>query len=194
MLDKVLKADYILASVSPRRKYLLKQIGLKFVSVDSKVEEEKSGRHPLTSVRNNARMKSRAVTHLYRNKIIISADTIVVLGRKILNKPRSSAEAVSFLKMLSGNKHTVYTGINVINQKTGIEKFGYEKTTVEFRKLTGEEIGFYVKTYKPLDKAGAYGIQDDFGCLFIKRIWGDYYNVVGLPLVKLYELIQETIK
>lgn len=194
MLDKVLKADYILASVSPRRKYLLKQIGLKFISVDSRVEEEKSGSHPLTSVRNNARMKSRAVAHMYKNKIVVSADTIVVLGKKILNKPRNTKEAVSFLKMLSGNKHTVYTGINVINLKSGIERFGYEKTTVEFRKLTDEEINFYVRKYKPLDKAGAYGIQDDFGCLFIKRIRGDYYNVVGLPLVKLYELIKETIK
>ncbi|MCE1164301.1 MAG: Maf family protein [Bacteroidetes bacterium] len=193
MLDRVLSSDYILASVSPRRKYLLRQIGLKFVSVDSSVEEEKSRRHPLTSVRNNARMKSRAVAHLYKNKILLSADTIVVLGKKILNKPGNLKEAAAFLRMLSGKKHVVYTGINVINQKSGIEKFGYEKTTVEFRKLTDEEINFYVRKYKPLDKAGAYGIQDDFGCLFIKRIWGDYYNVVGLPLVKLYELIIETL-
>lgn len=194
MLDKILNADYVLASVSPRRKHLLRQIGLKFVSVDSNVEEEKSGSHPLASVRKNARMKSRAVIPHHGKKIIISADTIVVLGKRILNKPRSLNEAVRFLESLSGRTHIVYTGINVINLNTGIEKFGYEKTAVEFRKLSREEIKFYVRKYKPLDKAGAYGIQDDFGCLFIKRIKGDYYNVVGLPLVKLYELIQETIR
>lgn len=194
MLSKILKADYVLASVSPRRKHLLRQMGLKFVSVDSNVDEEKSGSHPLASVRKNARMKSQAVIGHHTKKIIISADTIVVLGKKILNKPRSLNEAVRFLAMLSGRKHTVYTGINVINLNTGIEKFGYEKTVVEFRKLSSEEIKFYVSKYKPLDKAGAYGVQDDFGCLFIKRIKGDYYNVVGLPLVKLYELIQETIR
>ena len=193
MLDKILKADYVLASVSPRRKHLLRQIGLKFVSVDSNVEEEKSGSHPLASVRKNARMKSRAVIGRHGKKIIISADTIVVLGNRILNNPRSMKEAVRFLQLLSGRKHIVYTGINVINLVTGVEKFGYEKTVVEFRKLSSEEIKFYVRKYRPLDKAGAYGIQDDFGCLFIKRIKGDYYNVVGLPLVKLYELIQETI-
>ncbi len=136
----------------------------------------------------------RAVIPHHDKKIIISADTIVVLGKRILNKPRSLNEAVRFLESLSGRTHIVYTGINVINLLTGIEKFGYEKTAVEFRKLSREEIKFYVRKYKPLDKAGAYGIQDDFGCLFIKRIKGDYYNVVGLPLVKLYELIQETIR
>ena len=192
MLDKILKAEYVLASVSPRRKHLLRQIGLNFTAVDSKAEEVHFDKQPLKSVRINARKKSRAVAKNYRNKIIISADTVVMIDGKVLNKPSGEEDAKRFLRLLSGRKHIVYTGINVINGITGKEKYNYRKTTVEFRKLSAEEIDYYVTHHKPFDKAGAYGIQDDFGCLFINKISGDYYNVVGLPLVKLYETISET--
>lgn len=191
MLEKVLSAKYILASKSPRRKHLLKQLGFDFQVAESNVREI-SGKIPHLSVRTNAQRKSRAVAHNHKDKIVISADTVVYLNNRILNKPGNLKEAAKYLKMLSGKKHIVYTGVNVVNNITGKEKYGHEKTTVEFRKLTDEEINYYVKKYKPLDKAGAYGIQDDFGCLFIEKITGDYYNVVGLPLVKMYKLIQST--
>lgn len=191
MLDKVLSAKYILASKSPRRKYLLEQIGFKFIVVDSNAEEV-TEKNVLKSVKINSERKSRAVASKYMSKIIIGADTIVYLNGKILNKPKDLNEAKKYLKMLSGKKHFVYTGVNVINNITGKEVFDFEKTIVEFRNLTKEEINYYVDKFKPLDKAGAYGIQDDFGCLFINKISGDYYNVVGLPLVKLYKLITAT--
>jgi septum formation protein len=192
MLDKILNSEYVLASVSPRRKYLLKQLGLNFITVDSKADEILLDKEPLKSVRINAKRKSDAVAHKYKRKIIISADTVVVIDGKVLNKPSDEKEAKKFLRILSDRKHIVYTGINVVNNITGREEYDYMKTTVEFRKLTAEEIDYYVSNHKPLDKAGAYGIQDDFGCLFIKKITGDYYNVVGLPLVKLYETITKT--
>lgn len=191
MLEKVLSAKYILASKSPRRKHLLKQLGFDFQVAESNVREI-SGKIPHLSVRTNAQRKSRAVAHNHKDKIVISADTVVYLNNRILNKPGNLKEAAKYLKMLSGKKHIVYTGVNVVNNITGKEKYGHEKTTVEFRKLTDDEINYYVKKFKPLDKAGAYGIQDDFGCLFIEKITGDYYNVVGLPLVKMYKLIQST--
>ena len=191
MLDKVLSAKYILASKSPRRKYLLKQIGFNFKVVDSKAEEV-TEKNANKSVKINSQRKSRVIASKYKDRIIIGADTVVYLNGKILNKPKDLNEAKRYLKMLSGNKHVVYTGVSVINNVTGKEEYGYEKTVVEFRKLTNEEINYYVENYKPLDKAGAYGIQDDFGCLFINKITGDYYNVVGLPLVKLYKMITKT--
>ena len=192
MLDKVLSAKYILASKSPRRKYLLKQLGFDFKVLESNaVEVTEKNAHK--SVKINAQRKSRAVASKYKSRIVIGADTVVYLNNKILNKPKDLKEAKKYLRLLSGKKHVVYTGVNVINNVTGKEVYGHEKTVVEFRKLTNEEINYYVDKFKPLDKAGAYGIQDDFGCLFINKIIGDYYNVVGLPLVRLYKLITLTL-
>lgn len=189
-LKRILNEEYILASKSPRRIQLLKQIGLKFTSVDSGITElEQEDHHPVKSVKHNSILKSKKVAERYESRIIIGADTIVLLDNKVLNKPRDIAEAKKFLKRLSGKRHIVYTGICIINGRNGKEIFDFEKTAVYFRNLSDEEIDFYVKKYKPLDKAGAYGIQDDFGCLFIKKINGDYYNVVGLPLAKLFEML-----
>ncbi len=192
MLDKVLSAKYILASKSPRRKYLLKQLGFNFKVVESNALEI-TDKNAHRSVKINSQRKSRVVALKHKNEIVIGADTVVYLKDKILNKPKDLNEAKRYLKLLSGKKHIVYTGVNVINNLTGKEVYGHEKTVVEFRNLTDEEINYYVEKFKPLDKAGAYGIQDDFGCLFIKKISGDYYNVVGLPLVKLYKLITQTL-
>lgn len=190
-LNTILKQKYILASKSPRRAALLKQIGLKSVSVDSNVTElEEKNYNPIQLIKHNSLLKSRNVALNYSKEIIIGADTIVLLGKEILNKPKDNKQAVKYLKALSNCKHYVYTGINIINTKNGKEIFDYERTTVHFRKLNDDEINYYVKNYKPLDKAGAYGIQDDFGCLFIEKIVGDYYNIVGLPLYKLYETIK----
>ena len=189
-IKSILKKNYVLASVSPRRIRLLEMIGLNFISVGSGVEEIDSASNPVLTVKRNALAKSREVAFKFQKEIVIGADTIVVLGKHTLNKPANLKQAKDYLRRLSGKKHTVYTGVNVINTSNGNEVFGYEKTVVQFRDLTNDEIDFYVKKFRPLDKAGAYGIQDDFGCLFISRIEGDYYNIVGLPLVKLYECIK----
>ncbi len=194
ILEKVLKQKYILASKSPRRIRLLNQIGLKFKSIDSKISELETRNHnPILLVKHNSIAKSKKVAAGFKSEIVIGADTIVVLNKEILNKPEDSKQAEDFLKSLSDKRHFVYTGINLINTKAGIEIFDYEKTSVYFRKLEEDEIKYYVRKYRPLDKAGAYGIQDDFGCLFIEKIAGDYYNIVGLPLVKLYQNIKKII-
>jgi septum formation protein len=125
------------------------------------------------------------------NSIIITADTIVILNGKVIGKPTSKTDAVKILTQLSGRSHTVYTGLYVLNQKTNKLLFDFERTEVEFRKLKKDEIIDYVDGGSPMDKAGAYGIQDDFGAVFVKRINGCYYNVVGLPLTKLYNALRK---
>ncbi|HMS66032.1 MAG TPA: Maf family protein [Ignavibacteria bacterium] len=188
-LNSVLKQKYILASKSPRRSHLLKLIGLNSVSIDSKADElEVKDHDPVKLVKHNSLLKSRSVALHYKKEIVIGADTIVLIG-----KPKDLKQAREYLNMLSDKKHNVYTGINVINTKNGKEIFDFEKTSVYFRKLNDDEINYYVKNFKPLDKAGAYGIQDDFGCLFIKKIEGDFYNIVGMPLVKLFETIKKVL-
>jgi septum formation protein len=186
-IKKILGRNYILASRSERRYKLLKQVSLDFKVIDSNVEEINcSGYHPIKLIKLNSQNKALKVAKKCMNEIIIGADTIVVLGKDILGKPSNEKEAVQYLKMLSNKKHIVYTGFYLIDTNNGKEIFDYEKTIVNFRKLSLEEIKYYVKNHRPFDKAGSYGIQDDFGCLFIKSIKGDYYNVVGLPLVKLF--------
>lgn len=193
-INKIFSRNYILASKSQRRINLLNQIGLNFSSVDSNVIENESDEiSPLEMVRYNAEQKGRAVAKRYKEEIIISADTIVVLDNKILNKPADEKQAFEYLKILSNNVHKVYTGYNLIDTSNDNEIFDFEKTEVYFRHLSDDEINFYIKNYNPLDKAGAYGIQDDFGCLFINRINGDYYNVVGLPLTKLFLTLNNLI-
>jgi septum formation protein len=193
-INKILGKKYILASRSERRKKLLKQIGLNFIIKDSNISEINSNSyHPIKLVKLNSINKSRKVAEKYNNEIIIGADTIVVLDKKILGKPKNEKQAEDYLNRLSGKKHIVYTGFNIIDTKNRKEVFAYEKTNVYFRDLSSDEINYYVKHHKPFDKAGAYGIQDDFGCLFIKKIEGDYYNVVGLPLVKLFLSLQKLL-
>jgi septum formation protein len=193
-IKKILNRKYILASRSDRRKKLLKQLGLDFTAIESNAEEIHSNKiSPVKLVKLNSINKSRKVAVNYYNEIVIGSDTIVVLGKSVLGKPRNEKEALKFLARLSNKKHIVYTGINLIDTKTSKELFTYEKTAVHFRKLQFEEIKHYVKNHKPFDKAGAYGIQDDFGCLFIKKISGDYYNVVGLPLTNLFLSLQNLL-
>ncbi len=194
-IPDILKYKYVLASKSPRRINLLKQIGLDFIAIDSEAEEWDSNEFkPLMITKINTGRKVNAVISKAKGRIIISADTIVAIKNKILHKPSSVKEARSYLKLLSGKKHTVYTGVLVVNPVKKKTCFEYEKTDVYFRKLKLTEINYYIKNHNPLDKAGSYGIQDDFGCLFIEKINGDFYNVVGLPLAKLSEMILKVIK
>ena len=181
-----------LASKSPRRRKLLKQLGIKFKSFSvNSIEEFFDGEHPIESVKRIALEKMQLAKKEVNNSIIITADTIVVLDKKVLGKPQNEEDAIKILSMLSGKKHTVFTGFCVLNQKTKKQIVNYEKTEVEFRKLTKDEIIDYVKGGSPMDKAGAYGIQDDFGAVFVKRIEGCYYTVVGLPLTNLYNTLRK---
>ncbi len=184
---EIINRKIILASKSQRRIKLLSLLPFNFISVDSKVKEtEPKHYNPIRIVKMNAALKCRTVAKNYKDAIVIGADTIVYINKEILHKPKDNKEAFKFLKKLSGRKHLVYTGIHLIDTATEKEITDYEKTIVYFRKLNYSELKFYISNYKPLDKAGGYGIQDDFGCIFIEKIIGDFYNVVGLPLTKLY--------
>lgn len=183
-----------LASKSPRRKKLLEQINLKFqvFSVDTP-EVFRKGERPVNTVKRIAIEKLEAAKEIVKDGIIITADTIVVINGKILGKPADKEDAVKLLKTLSGKRHIVYTGFSVYNSVSKKVITDYEKTFVTFRKLQNDEIRDYVETGSPMDKAGAYGIQDDYGAVFITKINGCYYNVVGLPLTKVFQTLLRII-
>lgn len=184
-----------LASQSPRRRKLLKQLGLKFKSFYVDLHEEVfDGEHPIQTVKRLAVHKSEEARKKITKGILITADTIVVLNKKVIGKPRDKKEAEKILKKLSGKTHTVYTGFAIFNSETNQLISDYERTSVTFRKLSSNEIKDYIASGSPMDKAGAYGIQDDFGAVFVKKINGCYYNVVGLPLSKLYDRLTEIVK
>jgi len=186
------KKQLYLASKSPRRRKLLKQIGIDFKSFTVDLNEIfYDGESPVKTVKRLAEEKLTAAMKLKPEGIFITADTIVVLKKQIIGKPKDEKDAVKLLKILSGNKHTVYTGIAVAEKPGNWKIVDYVKTDVYFRKLKDKEIKDYVKGGSPMDKAGAYGIQDDFGAVFISKINGCYYNVVGLPLERLYSILQE---
>jgi len=193
-LESLKKYQYILASQSPRRKQLLKLLGLNFKVFHPQIEENHKGEKPLTYAKKLAEEKAEAANRKFKNKIIIAADTIVVIDNHILEKPISENDAMRMLKTLSGRTHIVYTAICVINQLNGKKITDYEKTFVTFRKLNPAEIDEYIKTGSCMDKAGAYGIQDDLGAVFVSKVNGCYYNVVGLPLQKLYLILNSITK
>jgi len=186
------KLPIYLASKSPRRRKLLKQLGINFKSFSvNSTEDFLDGEHPVECVKRIAIEKMDIAIERVNNSIIITADTIVVLERKVIGKPTNKIDAIKILSLLSGKVHMVYTGFCVFNQITNKQLLDYEKTEVEFRPLTKDEIIDYVNGGSPMDKAGAYGIQDDFGAVFVKRINGCYYNIVGLPLTKLYNALRK---
>lgn len=188
------KLPIYLASKSPRRKKLLKQINLKFKVVPADIDE-KILKHetPVHNVKRLSREKLDKAKQQFKKGIIITADTIVVLDDKVIGKPKDEKDAFKILSRLSGRTHFVYTGFSVFNSENGKIINDYEKTAVTFRKLGPAEIRDYIKSGSPMDKAGAYGIQDDFGAVFVKKINGCYYNVVGLPLAKVYNSLLRII-
>jgi len=180
----------ILASESPRRRALLKNLGLDFEIIPSTVEEKCEVKEPILLVTSLARQKAQDVANRVGEGIVLGADTVVALEGTILGKPQSKESAIEMLSMLSGKEHQVITGIALIDaakQKTLVD---YEITKVHFRDLTLKEIQGYVSTGEGLDKAGAYAIQG-LGSVLVRGIEGCYFNVVGLPLAKLYLLLQE---
>lgn len=179
----------ILASKSPRRKELLSLITGDFNIIPAAGEENADPTLPPDRfVRVLADAKAEEIAEAYPDDIIIGSDTVVAAEGEILGKPKDKDDAFRMLKLLSGTKHSVFTGVSVI--KDG-KNYGFtEETKVKFFTLSDSEINDYIATGEPFDKAGAYGIQD-IGALLVEGIKGDYYNVMGLPVGRLYRLLKE---
>ena len=186
------RVPFVLASASPRRKHLLELVGIDFSVQPSDVDETTSEQlEPEALVRLIAARKSLAVGRGAGDALVLGADTIVVLDGEILGKPANEADARHMLRRLSGNTHIVYSGIALYHAAHERMVETAAATRVTFADLSDDEINAYVASGSPMDKAGAYGIQDDRGALFVERIDGDYYNVVGLPLSLLYRTLKQ---
>ncbi|MES2848030.1 MAG: Maf family nucleotide pyrophosphatase [Bacteroidota bacterium] len=183
--------QFILASQSPRRKQLLEWAEIPFEVIVSDADEWYPAGLAMDEVAIFiARNKALAVQNGNNdNKIIIAADTIVVLNDEVIGKPRDRDDAIAILKKLSGQKHKVITGVVLLSNKKTIA-FA-DTTEVEFHPLTGEQVTFYVDKYKPYDKAGAYAIQEWIGVVGIKNIQGDFYNVMGLPVSRVVQALEK---
>lgn len=181
----------ILASASPRRKEILGITGMKFnVCVSGYEEDLMLKMKPRDLARFLSRKKAEDVAHKFKDAVIIAADTFIVFKSKLLGKPHTEKEAVKMLRMLSGKAHSVITGFTIMETGAGKIVSRSVETKVYFKKLTKEEIVAYVGSKEPLDKAGAYAIQG-LGGLFVEKIEGDYFNVVGLPLCALAESLKK---
>ncbi len=216
------KPRIILASSSPRRRLLLRQIGLSFDVVPADIGEEVTpGSDPADTVGALSLQKALLVAERldgrketepgsYAGRLVIGADTIVVRDGEILGKPADPDDAVAMLQSLSGRTHQVYTGValvygndvagsagdepQTVSNRNGFQHHVFhERTDVTFGSLADEEIRAYVESGSPMDKAGSYGIQDDLGALFVARIDGDYYNVVGFPLFRFYREVNKLL-
>lgn len=176
----------LLASKSPRRRQLLSSLGfpIEFVSLDID-EHVPVGTPAAQAAKIVARRKAAAAPKPGDDEVLVTADTVVVLDGEALGKPADEGQAFQMLRNLSGRSHSVYTGVCL---RTATESLSFtERTDVFFRQLTDEEIHYYIDHYRPYDKAGAYGIQEWIGMVGVSRIDGCYYNVMGLPVARLYE-------
>ena len=184
-----MKRKIILASQSKQRKELLKIIGLDFEIEKSNYVEDMTEKIPAHKLAQKLALgKAQDIAKKHKNSIIIGADSFVVLGKEFLGKPRTPQKTREMLRKISGKKHKVTTGIAIIDTKKNKIFTDYEITEVWFKKLTMREIEKYIKTGEPLDKAGGYAIQK-LGCIFIEKINGDYTNVIGLPINKIYKYL-----
>jgi nucleoside triphosphate pyrophosphatase len=181
----------VLASASPRRKQLLRQIGIPFRTITSRVREDTLSRDPLMNARLLAEAKADAVVARCQGRWILGADTIVVLDRALLGKPADEDEAFSMLRQLSGREHRVITGFCLVGPDSKKSHSEAVVTRVTFKALTKKEILGYVATGEPFGKAGSYGIQG-IGAFLVKKISGSYTNVVGLPLCALVNALFAT--
>jgi len=189
MLDSI--APLYLASSSPRRRKLLTLLNVPFYSFSVDTPEIVfPGESPQSAVIRLSCEKMNEAKAIHSNGTIITADTVVAIDGKILGKPMDKDDAFRMLKTLSGETHVVYTGLSVYN-KAGRQLNDFVATKVTFRNLQDQEIKDYIAAGSPMDKAGGYGIQDDYGAVFIEKIDGCYYNVVGLPLSRLYLMLKE---
>lgn len=187
--ERLKQFRFILASKSPRRQFLMRELGIPFDLVTKEVDESfpehlQGEEIPLYL----CRKKADAFDHELDDKtIVITADTVVWINHHVLNKPADEAEARVMLRELSGNRHEVYTGVCLKSKHKEIA-FAV-RTDVFFKELTDGEIDYYVKTYNPLDKAGSYGAQEWIGYIGVEKIEGSYFNVMGLPVKEMYEAI-----
>jgi len=187
LLEKYKNINIILASGSPRRQELFKGLGIEFKIQIKPIEEVYSLNLKQEEITNYlAELKAKAFDNeLNENDLVITSDTIVWINDKALEKPKNELHAASMLQELSGNSHKVITSICLKSKHR--QKIFFDVTTVYFKELTDEEITFYVEKYKPFDKAGAYGIQEWIGFIGVTKLEGSYFNVMGLPVHKLYE-------
>ncbi|MGN0549472.1 MAG: Maf family protein [Acutalibacteraceae bacterium] len=184
--------DIILASASPRRSELMTLAGFEFDVICADIDEiVPENALPQEVVMSLALQKAQAVAKDHGKSAVVGSDTVVALDGKILGKPHSEKEAVEMLRSLSGRTHKVYTGVAIVCGDK-VTSF-FDETEVEFYPLNDEEIFDYVATGEPMDKAGAYGIQGR-GAVLVKRINGDYFNVMGLPISKVYRELKDYVK
>lgn len=188
MLDHLIKRNIILASASPRRRFLLKQLGLEFTSISAEIDESfPDGMTPDEIAIFLAEKKAGHFEESLEDpkNILITADTLVLIDGHILGKPDGRKGAMKMLQTLSGNMHQVVTGVCI--RSCDKSRSFTDWTDVYFNPLSDAEIDYYLTHYKPYDKAGAYGAQEWIGYIGIKRLEGSYFNVMGLPVQKLYE-------
>jgi septum formation protein len=179
----------ILASQSPRRAELLRRLGLQFEIIPAEVDETYPGSElPPDHAERLAREKASAVVALYPDALVIGSDTIVVIDGEVLGKPKDEDDAVRMLRRLSGREHDVFTAVAVATD--GAVVSGVERVKVRFRLLSSADCEEYVGTREPLDKAGSYGIQG-FGSALVESIEGDYFAVMGLPIVRTIDLLRQ---
>lgn len=190
----------ILASESPRRKEIMNQMGIPYITMPANVTEEVKGDTPPSIVEAQANLKSGEVGHRLKDErgdfIVIAADTMVFHHGQALGKPKDRDEAIKMITALSGDFHEVFTGVSIIIKTNSDNNYNIEDEAISFsvgtqvlvQNMTMEQIEEYVDTGEPFDKAGGYGIQGRFG-IYISEIRGDYYNVVGFPIAKIYEIL-----
>lgn len=180
----------ILASGSPRRRELLAMLGVDFEVIPAPVDNEE---YPATlaaeEIAEYLAVKKSEACHFGNDALVITADTVVIAAGEVLGKPADASEARRMLRLLSGATHRVVTGV-AVKSAAGLRSFR-AVTEVSFAPLTEQEIDWYIATYRPFDKAGAYGIQEWIGCIGVTSISGSYYNVMGLPLHRLYSLLRQ---
>lgn len=182
--------NIVLASASPRRREILENTNIKFDIISSSIDElVLEGESPCHMVMRLAFEKGIDIASKRKSDLVISADTIVVLDNKVLGKPKDEDEARDMITSLSGKTHQVITGISLINLENNKKIIDYVISNVKFKNLSENDINDYIKTKESLDKAGAYGIQG-YGALLVEEIQGDYFNIVGLPVSKLSDLLK----
>ena len=192
MLDNIKKYQVRLGSKSPRRRELMKELRIPFgiVSLGGVDEKYPDDIDPMKAAEYVSKVKAEAyLPHLDEDDLLITADTMVILGDRIMGKPHNAEEAMEMLRSLSGRTHYVTTGVTITTK--GRQAAFTSVTEVDFAEISDEEARYYIDNYSPFDKAGAYGIQEWIGCVAVAGIRGSYYNVMGLPVHRLYQELKK---
>ena len=188
------KSSIVLASKSPRRKYILEKIGLQFEIIPSNISENLNlDASPKQLAELLSKEKAKKVSKKHQNRLIIGADTIVYLEKEIFGKPANKDDNYRMLKLLSGKTHNVLSAVSIVHKNNNVQKTFSQITKVTVRDIPNKDLLYYINNYSTLDKAGGYGIQDWFS-VWIKKIDGCYFNVMGLPLSKFYKYYNLVIK